>query len=228
MGALCCPAGTDSERAMDRSITAHMKSEDKSRSTTHKILLLGPGDSGKTTILKQMRKIHDGTIPSDTVDSFATYIRQNMVKYMKILCVKSIELQIPLDIDDNQDNQNEEDQIDLEQSREALATISIPTSLSPEILKHIKLLWANNGIQETLAQRKKFQIPDNVAYFFNERLDDIVCDGYVPTFEDYLRIRMRTTGLNQEEFITSFDGSGTSFVRNGQRHTKIKSLSNTL
>ena len=220
MGALCCPQGTEQERAINNSITSHMKQEDKARATTHKILLLGPGDSGKTTILKQMRKIHNGTIPEDTVDSFATYIRQKMVHYMKILCLKSIELEIPLEID-------EESEDDVEASREFMARISIPTILSAELLTHIKLLWPNNGIQQTLAQREKFQIPDNVAYFFNERLDDISCDGYIPSFEDYLRIRMRTTGINTEKFITSFDGSGTSFVRNGQRHTKIKSLSNT-
>ena len=80
---LCYAAGTDAERAMNQQISVHMKNAEKEKSTKHTILLVGPGASGKTTILKQMRKIHEGTIPEDVVDSFSSYIRQKVVQYMK-------------------------------------------------------------------------------------------------------------------------------------------------
>eukprot|EP01083_Nonionella_stella_P261187 889592_1 len=94
MGSCCAAQGTEQEKQINHQINSHMKSEIRANSTTHKILLLGPGDAGKTTILKQMRKINSGVIPPDTIESYSSYIRSKIILYMKILSKQSLKLNI--------------------------------------------------------------------------------------------------------------------------------------
>eukprot|EP01083_Nonionella_stella_P007693 22138_1 len=211
----CLQQGTNEEREINQQINSRMRTEKKEHATSHRILLLGPGDSGKTTILKQMRRIHSGTIPEDTIDSYSNYIRSKVISYIKILCKESLRLKIALDTSKH---------TDIESSRQHILDLSPPCDIDTVLLNHMKALWANKGIQDTLSQREKFQIPDNVSYFFDQRLDDIASEDYTPSFDDYLRIRMRTTGFNEESFKTYFSSDGTSHI---QGHAKIKSANNT-
>mmetsp|Transcript_30757 Transcript_30757/g.49333 ORF Transcript_30757/g.49333 Transcript_30757/m.49333 type:complete len:443 (-) Transcript_30757:305-1633(-) len=228
MGTLCCTnSGPGEEREINQHIDAHMKNAINAEKITHRILLLGPGDTGKTTIIKQMRKIHNGVIAEEQLDSHAAYIRTQIVKYMQTLCVQSIKLNIALSA-----SQDDDDDSDAQASRDFICNLSAPCDLSPDVVQHMKVLWNNDGIRQTLEQRAKFQIPDNVAYFFDQRLDDIGADDYVPTFEDYLRIRMRTSGMNQEEFLVYFGRNGqTLHVHdhhdNNGKHGTVKSASAT-
>ena len=53
-----------------------------------KVLLLGPANSGKTTIVKQLRKIYQG-LDDEDIKHVGPYIQGAVVSYMKILCIKS-------------------------------------------------------------------------------------------------------------------------------------------
>jgi hypothetical protein len=46
----------------------------------------------------------------------------------------------------------------------------------------------------TYANRSSYQLPDSTAYFM-DRLDEIMRDGYIPSEQDVLRSRVRTTGI---------------------------------
>jgi len=50
-----------------------------------------------------------------------------------------------------------------------------------------------------LENRSKFQLGDSAFYFFG-RLEDIIKPGYIPNFDDVLRVRVKTTGLVETEF----------------------------
>eukprot|EP01084_Bolivina_argentea_P123784 219347_1 len=129
MGCLCCAQGkgTIEEREINDTISRHMRTNYKNDSTTHRILLLGPGDSGKTTILKQMRKIYLGKIPDDTIESYKSYIRQKIINYMKILCIQTIKLGVSI----------KESSIN---SREYMNNLLSPCILNNDIIKHMKIL----------------------------------------------------------------------------------------
>ena len=51
-----------------------------------KILLLGTGESGKTTFLKQMRIIHGKDYALSDLEEFRPIIFANIIKLMKVLC----------------------------------------------------------------------------------------------------------------------------------------------
>eukprot|EP00488_Nonionellina_sp_1-RS-2012_P000190 TRINITY_DN10567_c0_g1_i1.p1 TRINITY_DN10567_c0_g1~~TRINITY_DN10567_c0_g1_i1.p1 ORF type:complete len:139 (-),score=27.92 TRINITY_DN10567_c0_g1_i1:59-430(-) len=113
---------------------------------------------------------------------------------IKTLCIASAELKIDLE--------NTDDHQDMDAIRASMAELDCKAQVTSDIVPHMKSLWNNKGIQQTLHQRHKFQIPDHVAYWFDSRLDDIyLSDYYLPTFADYLRLRIRSTGFIKKRFI---------------------------
>mmetsp|Transcript_12579 Transcript_12579/g.19036 ORF Transcript_12579/g.19036 Transcript_12579/m.19036 type:complete len:433 (+) Transcript_12579:61-1359(+) len=199
-----CFAGAsanDPDGQINQSISNHMQLAQKDASNAHNVLLLGPGDSGKSTILKQMMCIHGIMSTHD----HRRLIVEKVVEYMVILCKYSRDLNILLTSADNEDGADT-----VNASLEYMLSLPSPCDINIEIAAHMKRLWAASGIQSTLAQREKYriQIPDNVAYFFDERLDDIASESYEPTFEDYIRMRFRTTGVHGQKFQVSFGGDG--------------------
>jgi len=71
--------------------------------------------------------------------------------------------------------------------------------VTPEFGRQILVLWNDPGIQATYAQRSKYQLTDSTAYFM-DRLADMTKKDYVPTQQDVLRSRVRTTGIVENDF----------------------------
>jgi len=182
-----------------KEIDSQMKAEREKQKKTIRILLLGPGDSGKTTILKQMKKIHNSHDEADA-RNMTEYIRDAVVGYMKMLCYQSKVLH---------DQHDEKTLVssELEEMRLEFLQLQSPYDLTVDTCERIRTLWTDTGIQETLRKRHYYQIHDNVAYFL-ERVDELVKSTYVPSFEDYLRIRTRSTGFSQTKLIANIDRFG--------------------
>ncbi len=60
-------------------------------------------------------------------------------------------------------------------------------------------LLGDKSIQTTYQHRAAYQLTDSAKYFF-DRLDEICRPGYLPTEQDVLRSRVRTTGIVENEF----------------------------
>merc|ERR1712137_1053097 len=71
--------------------------------------------------------------------------------------------------------------------------------VTPEIAAAVKSLWDDPGIQELYKKRNEYQLIDSAAYFF-ESIDRIADENFVPTEEDLLRARARTTGITEIGF----------------------------
>merc|ERR1712130_108785 len=68
-------------------------------------------------------------------------------------------------------------------------------------------LWNDPHIRKTLEFRHEFQLIDTAEYFF-ERMDSYWREEYIPTFEDLVHCRQRTTGVNKIKFeISDSNGS---------------------
>lgn len=182
-----------------KEIEKRMKEEKERQRKTIRILLLGPGDSGKTTILKQMKKIHN-TYDENDARIMKQYIQDAVVGYMKMLCYQSRVLH---------DKYEEKTLVSpqLEDIRSEFLALQSPYELTQDIASKIKVLWTDAGIQETLAKRHYFQIHDNVDYFFN-KIEVIASPKYEPNFDDYLRIRTRSTGFAQTRLTADIDRFG--------------------
>lgn len=63
----------------------------------------------------------------------------------------------------------------------------------------IRALWHDQGVQACFARRNEYQLNDSARYYF-EQIDRIASSSYVPTEQDVLRARVRTTGVIETSF----------------------------
>ena len=144
-----------------------------------------------------MRKIYSSD--EKTVnDAFIPLIREHVLGYMKSLCKQSIKLNIEI----------EEKNRDLRGHFIEGITAPYGSHFNADNIAKMKQLWADEGIKETFRRRNEYQnrIPDNAEYFLNNRLDSIAADDYQVSFDDFVRIRMRTTGFVSEIFRKPING----------------------
>ncbi|XP_062548948.1 guanine nucleotide-binding protein subunit alpha homolog [Armigeres subalbatus] len=151
-----------------------------------KLLLLGAGESGKSTFLKQMRIIHGIKFEPELVKEYQHVIYQNIVKGMQVLCDARDKLDIPWESPTSQMAANKAVMfhggilLDAEQFRQYVPLIAI--------------LWQDRAIRRAYDRRREFQISDSVSYFLDD-LDRISRLDYVPTHRDILHCRKATKGV---------------------------------
>lgn len=154
-----------------------------------KLLLLGTGESGKSTFIKQMRIIHGAGYSNDDKRSFTSLVYQNIFQNIQAL-IKAMEtLRIPFRDDYNR------------QYAHMLIGVSpgMVTSLEPQYADAIKRVWADRGLQECYDRRREYQLSDSAKYFLSD-MDRISTFNYLPTEQDILRVRVPTTGIIEYPF----------------------------
>jgi guanine nucleotide-binding protein G(i) subunit alpha len=67
----------------------------------------------------------------------------------------------------------------------------------------MKRLRIAGGVQYCFSRSREYQLNDSAAYYLNA-LDRISAPNYVPTQQDVLRTRVKTTGIIETHF--SFKG----------------------
>eukprot|EP01156_Anaeramoeba_ignava_P017979 Anaeramoba_ignava/a90503_36.p2 GENE.a90503_36~~a90503_36.p2 ORF type:complete len:331 (+),score=100.79 a90503_36:4729-5721(+) len=165
-----------------------MKKEKTKQFSRIKILLLGAGESGKSTLFKQMKLLQNGKFSDQDVEYFKPHIYYNCITQMKVLVLAAERLGIPID--------NTEI---AEKIKEIKATNLEWNDLFTD---WIKILWKDPGIQATYQQRYKFQLNDSAAYFF-DNIDRISKQDYIPSSGDILRARIRTSGIDEADYRIS-------------------------
>ncbi|KAI8621856.1 guanine nucleotide binding protein, alpha subunit [Chytriomyces sp. MP71] len=98
-----CSSGNSKEDAMavavavqqSKEIDKQIKKEEEANLDTAKLLLLGTGETGKSTILKQMRLIHGVTFTEDEYIGFRSAIFMNIITCAKSLIHAMDTLKIP-------------------------------------------------------------------------------------------------------------------------------------
>ncbi|KAF9893057.1 hypothetical protein FE257_012468 [Aspergillus nanangensis] len=188
------PVETVDKDAVQRSarIDKGLKNDKKYMDRTIKILLLGAGESGKSTIIKQMRIIHASGFPEDERRQTRAVIYSNIVIAFKVL----LDIMRTENIDFQQESTKPlADYIDnLEPdvgSEEAFSDLKVRDSMRD--------MWNDEGVQKAVARGHEFALHDNLHYFF-ESLDRIFTSGWLPDNQDMLQARLRTTGITETLF----------------------------
>jgi len=174
-----------------------------------KLLLLGAGESGKSTFLKQMRIIHNMNYDVTSQLEFRKIIYQNIVKGMKVLVDAQTKLEIPLS---DPNNRMLGDQLLLYDGTASLNNLSFPPFKSM-----LKSHWCDEGIQTAYQRRNEYQLTDSVQYFL-DNVDRIASVDYVPTLQDILFCRKTTKGVI--EFRMEIDRVPFLFVDVGGQRTQ--------
>lgn len=156
-----------------------------------KLLLLGAGESGKSTFLKQMRILHGKDYDEEDLLEFRPVIYQNIVKGMKVLVDARDKLGIPWG------DPSRQSQADYIMAFDRY--ISADPEAFLQCTPHIKELWKDSGIQEAYERRREFQLGESVRYFY-ENVDRISTPDYIPSKQDMLLSRKATKGIQEYVF----------------------------
>ena len=113
---------------------------------------IGAGESGKSTILKQMKLIHEGSYSRDERESFKEIIYSNTVQSMRVILEAMESLELPLD------DQRAEYHVQTIFMQPAQIE---GESLPPEVGNAIDALWKDAGVQECFKRSREYQLNDS-------------------------------------------------------------------
>ncbi|GAA6060353.1 hypothetical protein JCM10212_004537 [Sporobolomyces blumeae] len=171
----------------------------------------GPGSSGKSTILKQMKVIHLSGFTPHELESY----RQQIFVNVRDAVVATVALM---------------DEKMIEESDPSLRSVWSMVDTAPDLREGrpfpaelyfpIRMWWRDAGVQQAIQLSSEATIPENMTYFFTE-LERLFDPAYRPTDQDVLRCRQKTTGITETNF-RSRDLDYRIFDVGGQRSERKK------
>ncbi|KAK2070584.1 hypothetical protein P8C59_005068 [Phyllachora maydis] len=171
MGACVSSANEDTElKKRSQKIDKELEEDSKRLRRECKILLLGSGESGKSTIVKQMKIIHLKGYSDDELFNYRSTVFKNLMECAKALIHAFRTFGISLANPDNV----------------SLADFLIEYMVEP-------------GPQAQIDTKTEFYLMDSAEYFFQEA-ERICNPGYLPSEMDVLRARTKTTGIYETRF----------------------------
>ncbi|XP_046375270.1 guanine nucleotide-binding protein G(s) subunit alpha [Haliotis rubra] len=158
---------------------------------THRLLLLGAGESGKSTIVKQMRILHvNGFGPEERKQKIED-IKRNVRDAILTITGAMSTLNPPVVLG-NPENQFRVDYI---QDIASQPDFEYPS----EFYEHTELLWKDKGVQGCFERSNEYQLIDCAQYFL-DRVHIVKLPDYTPTEQDILRCRVLTSGIFETKF----------------------------
>eukprot|EP00042_Codosiga_hollandica_P044841 m.447930 g.447930 ORF g.447930 m.447930 type:complete len:363 (+) comp56884_c0_seq4:674-1762(+) len=187
---ICMSAEDKAEAAKSRAIDLELQRSREISQSTVKLLLLGAGESGKSTLVKQMKIIHGDGYSTQELTNFKPTIIDNLVHSMRAVLEAMGTLKINLGQSTNKVHVK---------TIFTFAEAGVMTAMSTDLSEAIKNLWADSGVQTCFRRSSEYQLNDSASYYF-DAITRISAHDYMPTQQDVLRARVRTTGILETQF----------------------------
>ena len=156
-----------------------------------KILLLGTGQSGKSTIMKQMEILAKNGFSEEVRKNYEDVVYVNAVQSMLAIIRAMKDLGITFG---NPDRVQDGETIEKAERNE-----KYDLHYHTDVAYSLKTLWADSGVKECYERSREYQLGDNAKYYFNA-LDRLCDPSYIPTDQDLLHSRVKTTGMIEINF----------------------------
>ncbi|KAI9445579.1 heterotrimeric G protein alpha subunit 4 [Lactarius indigo] len=180
---------SEDDKRRHREAEKSLKEAKQKLSSQVKVLLLGSGDSGKSTILKQMRLIHRVPFSSQEVESYRQLIFVNLTHGLKYVLDSMEDMELEVSPENSE-------HVELVESASDLREGEI---FPRQFYEPLRALWNDKGVQRAWDRGNEAALPENLAYFFSD-LDRLFRPDYVPTEQDIVRCRARTIGITETVF----------------------------
>uniref|UniRef100_A0A8B9L4E1 Adenylate cyclase-inhibiting G alpha protein n=1 Tax=Astyanax mexicanus TaxID=7994 RepID=A0A8B9L4E1_ASTMX len=203
-----CTLSSEDKVAQERSkmIDRNLRDDGEKAAREVKLLLLGAGESGKSTIVKQMKIIHEAGYSEEECKQYKAVVYSNTIQ--SIIAIIRAMGRLKIDFSDAARA------LDLNGYDEPAACCQ------NELAGIIQRLWKDGGVQACFSRSREYQLNDSASYYLND-LDRISSAAYVPTQQDVLRTRVKTTGIVETHF-TFKDLHFKMFDVGGQRSERKK------
>ncbi|KAF6327381.1 G protein subunit alpha 14 [Rhinolophus ferrumequinum] len=190
MAGCCCLSAEEKEsQRISAEIERQLRRDKKDARRELKLLLLGTGESGKSTFIKQMRIIHGSGYSDEDRKGFTKLVYQNIFTAMQAMIRAMDTLRIQYVCEQNKENAQLIREVEVDKV----------CALPRDQAEAIKQLWLDPGIQECYDRRREYQLSDSAKYYLTD-IDRIATLSFVPTEQDILRVRVPTTGIIEYPF----------------------------
>ncbi|KAH8101422.1 heterotrimeric G protein alpha subunit 4 [Cristinia sonorae] len=192
MGACISSAGievSEEDKRLHREAEKSLREAKAKMAHQVKVLLLGSGDSGKSTILKQMRLIHRVPFSTSEIESYRQLVFNNLTHGMKYLIDSMDDMDIPLP----------EEYADYVQMIEDATDLRDGQPFPIEFLEPLRKLWDDPSVQKAWERGNEAALPENLIYYFAD-LDRLFEPSYIPNEQDIVHARARTIGITETVF----------------------------
>uniref|UniRef100_H2YUJ9 Guanine nucleotide-binding protein G(s) subunit alpha n=1 Tax=Ciona savignyi TaxID=51511 RepID=H2YUJ9_CIOSA len=173
----------------NRRINIQINKDKHDYRSTHRLLLLGAGESGKSTIVKQMRILHVNGFNEEEKKNKIVDIKKNMRDAMVAITTAMGDLEPPVEVDKDSNNAR----------RDYILKVAIhfkeEEDFDPNFFDTINDLWEDAGVQKCFDRSNEYQLIDCAKYYFRRKMAE--CS---PSPSDLLRCRVLTRGIFETKF----------------------------
>lgn len=183
------------QKRHQKEINAQLKRDKITYKATHRLLLLGAGESGKSTIVKQMKILHK--------DGYTDQERYEKVRDIKSN-VRDIIMSVIEAMDKLQPRVQISDAENVPRAHYIRDVVSQKTfdGFTQEFFDTVSILWKDAGVQAMLTRSNEYQLIDSAAYFMQtHKLAEISRPDYKPSDQDILWCRVLTNGIFETKFV---------------------------
>ncbi|KAK3319258.1 guanine nucleotide-binding protein alpha-3 subunit [Apodospora peruviana] len=192
MGACMSTNGEESEqRKRSQKIDKDLEEDSKRLRRECKILLLGSGESGKSTIVKQMKIIHLRGYSEEELKNYRPTVFKNLIECAKAVINAMHQFDIEPEIDENRAYCDFLLDYTVESGPQA--------HIDPKVGVAVQAIWNDPAKEQLMERQTEFYLMDSAEYFFQEAMR-IVSPDYLPNEMDVLRARTKTTGIYETRF----------------------------
>lgn len=167
-------------------ITRQLKQEWHKHKWEKILLLVGNCNSGKTTLIKQLKDVFGKEFTEEVRKKYASGVHQNVHVTIKALLLAMSKLSIRYQNPANEETWKHFADTDL-------SSMEINKTDYSLVLQ----LWQDRGVY---SWRRQFQLPNSADYFL-DNLDRIQSNDYIPTVEDILRAYAPTPGVEEHSLV---------------------------
>lgn len=192
-----------------------------------KMLLLGAGECGKSTIFKQMRLLYGTKRSEEEIEMYSTIVRTNILEAIRLLIVHLRTLGLVEELDKESEGNCDDDVTPKKAFDELAAHLVDKTagsfycvrssklndpadargaSMFLKYHKIIQILWQSNTMKQVWARRAEVNVIDSHKNFLDD-IPRIAAENYKATTQDILYSRVKTT----EVIINRFNIEGIDF-----------------
>lgn len=208
----CTASKKTDEEAQNEGINRDMRKAKDREKAELKLLLLGAGDSGKTTVFKQMRILYGEGFSEDKRLALRIAVHNNVIRGAQAIVRAA-----------NEGVAGRPLQGEAAALGESLLVLAENAELSEDTAAAIALLWQDADFLAAWDERANFQVLDGWEDFAKQ------CHKYpswggpqwIPSVADAIRARVRTSGIVEERF--DIDGINFTLIDvGGQRNERRK------
>ncbi|CAI4230214.1 unnamed protein product [Auanema sp. JU1783] len=191
MGSICATPELRKQNQVSKQIDKKIRNDEHGSIGDQKLLLLGTGECGKSTIIKQMQILHR--------EGFSQAERTNMKPIINSTIIVGIRTIIEAMTKFGYFFSQEQLEVDAKFIENLIKTEKDALPFTEETVKILKRLWTDKNVEMTFARKSDYQLNDNISYFM-EAIDRVAAKDYMPTNSDLLNIRVPTSGVVQINF----------------------------